>query len=65
MGDILIRCPTLGTAVRTGLSTDKIVLESLPEDLAIPLRCPGCQKVHNWVRKDAWIEDDDITRLKP
>lgn len=65
MGDIMIRCPTLGTAVRTGLRTDTIVLDSMPADLAIPLRCPACKAIHTWVRGDAWIENDDIGNLGP
>jgi hypothetical protein len=51
---ILIRCPVFGKPVRTGLSTEAIVFDSL-DDLSIPLRCPACKKVHKWQRKDAWI----------
>jgi hypothetical protein len=57
MPDILIRCPVFGKPIRTGLSTETIVLDSL-DDLSIPLRCPACMKVHKWQRKDAWISDE-------
>jgi hypothetical protein len=56
MPDILIRCPVFGKPIRTGLSTETIVLDSL-DDLSVPLRCPACMKVHKWQRKDAWISD--------
>jgi hypothetical protein len=57
MPDILIRCPVFKRPVRTGLTTEAIVFDSL-DDLSIPLRCPACQKVHKWQRKDAWIANE-------
>jgi hypothetical protein len=62
MPDIMIRCPSLGKAVSTGLSTETVVLDSL-SGLTIPLRCPAYKKVHKWHRRDAW-EDDNRT-LRP
>jgi hypothetical protein len=56
MPEIMIRCPTLGTAVKTGLSTEMVVLDSLPGTVPIPMRCPACQKLHRWQRKDAWVD---------
>ena len=55
MPAIVIRCPTFAKTVPTGLRTETIVLDSLG-DLSIPLTCPACLKVHNWQRKDAWID---------
>jgi hypothetical protein len=55
MPEIMIRCPTFGTAVQTGLRTETIVLDFL-EDLSIPMRCPACMKLHKWQRKDAWVD---------
>jgi hypothetical protein len=57
MPNIMIRCPTLGTAVPTGLTTEKIKFESLSE-VRIPLRYPDCFKLHKWERKDAWVETE-------
>ena len=57
MSNIMIRCPTFGTAVPTGLTTEKIKFESLSE-VRIPLRCPDCFKLHKWERKDAWVEKE-------
>jgi hypothetical protein len=55
MPDIMIRCPILGKAVPTGLSTETIMVDSL-DDLPIPMRSPACLKIHKWQRKDAWID---------
>jgi endogenous inhibitor of DNA gyrase (YacG/DUF329 family) len=57
MPNIMIRCPTVGTAVPTGLSTEKIRFESL-SGVTMPLQCPACRKLHHWERKAAWIADE-------
>jgi hypothetical protein len=56
MPNIIIRCPVFGKAVPTGLSTETILFDSL-DDIAIPMRCPACLKVHRWTRKDAWVDE--------
>jgi hypothetical protein len=55
MADILIRCAIYGRPVKTGLTTETIVFESLSE-LEIPLNCPACLKIHKWGVNDAWID---------
>jgi hypothetical protein len=55
MPEIVIRCPTFGRAVPTGLRTETILLDSLG-DLSIPRHCPACLRVHKWQRKDAWVD---------
>ena len=57
MPDIMICCPLFGTSVPTGLSTEMIVFASLP-NVATPLRCPACRKMHRWKPKDAWVEGE-------
>ena len=57
MPKIMIRCPVLREPVETGLKTEAIRFESL-NDVAIPLRCPACLKMHRWRRKDAWVEPE-------
>ncbi len=54
MSDILIRCPVTGQAVLTGLTTEIVVFETLP-DVDIPLRCPRCGQTHRWKPTDAWV----------
>ena len=46
MPDIMIRCPKLRTVVPTGLTTETVKFESIP-NIAIPFRCPACQKRTN------------------
>ena len=55
MPDIMARCPTLGTNVPTGLTTEAVKFESIP-DIAIPFRCPACLKMHNWRPTTAWVD---------
>ncbi len=57
MPKIMIRCLTLGEAVPTGLTTEKIKFESL-SGIMVPLRCPACLKVHRWEKADAWVEKE-------
>jgi hypothetical protein len=56
MPDILIKCPITGKPAPTGLRTETIVLASIPVDLMLELRCPSCLKMHEWRRKDAWVD---------
>jgi hypothetical protein len=55
----MMRCPIVGTSVSTGLTTEMIVFDSIEADLKIPMRCPACLKMHNWMRKDVWIDKAD------
>jgi hypothetical protein len=58
----MIRGPILGIPVPTGLTTEKIKFESLTgitiTGITIPLTCPACSKVHQWQRKQAWVENE-------
>lgn len=55
MPEIMIRCPTFGIPVSTGLTTEAIKFDSL-SGIEITMRCPACLKNHKWERKDAWID---------
>jgi len=55
----MIRCPITGKTVPTGLTTQMIVFDSIASDLEMPLRCPACLKMHNWMPKEAWVEKGD------
>ena len=57
MPNIMIRCPTTGKTVPTGLSTEKIKFKSLSE-IKIPLQCPACLKLHHWEQKQAWVQKE-------
>ena len=62
MTDIMFRCPTLKVPVKTGLTTETIVFESLSSSIEVPFRCPACREVHRWTRKDAWV--DSVVTVK-
>jgi hypothetical protein len=56
MADVLIKCPVTKKPVSTGLTTEHVKFESLPDDLTLMLeRCPSCLKVHKWEPKEAWV----------
>jgi hypothetical protein len=55
MPDIMVRCPVHSVTVSTGLSTDTVQFDSLP-DCAIPLACPACGTAHRWRPRDAWVQ---------
>jgi hypothetical protein len=57
MPDIMIRCPTFGKDVPTGLTTEKIKLDSI-SDIVLRLRCSACRKLHKWERRDAWVDGE-------
>jgi hypothetical protein len=55
MSNILIRCPTSGNAVPTGLDTNKIDFEALGK-IQFAVVCSACGKTHRWKKPKAWIE---------
>jgi len=42
--------------VKAGLTTDMVVLETLP-NVWVPLACRACGKIHRWTPNDAWAGD--------
>jgi hypothetical protein len=61
MPDIMIRCPTRGVEVPTGLTSEAIQFDSL-YGITIPMQCPACGRMHNWRREDAWVRRDQDRR---
>jgi hypothetical protein len=59
MPKIMIRCPIVGSAVPTGLTTEMILFKTIDADLDIPLRCLACLRIHKWRPRDAWIDKAD------
>jgi hypothetical protein len=53
MADIVIKCPTFGTAVPTGITTEMIIFDTL--DFPLTVHCPDCRQIHTWTRSNAWI----------
>jgi hypothetical protein len=56
VSDIVIRCPQTQRPVRTGLTTDMVILETLPS-VSLPLRCRACGQIHRWRPEEAWTAE--------
>ena len=56
MANIMTSCPILKVAVKTGLTTETVVFESLSSSIEVPFRCPACREVHWWTQNDAWVD---------
>lgn len=52
MGLVMIKCPSTGQAVSTGIEMPTI--ERLPTVIATMV-CSACGRVHEWTRADAWL----------
>ena len=54
MGRIMTMCPTTQRAIPTGLRTNMVVFETLP-DVAVPVSCSECGEQHQWRPSRAWV----------
>lgn len=54
MGVLMIKCPSTGRAVSTGIET--FAVERLPIVIATA-KCSACGRVHEWTVNDAWLAD--------
>ena len=54
MGVIMIRCPSTGHAVSTGIETSS--MDRLPTVTATTV-CSGCGRAHEWTKAEAWLAD--------
>jgi hypothetical protein len=54
MGVVMITCPQTGRAVSTGIETDPVSFASLP-DKPSRTKCPVCDTVHVWWKREAWL----------
>ena len=58
MPRIIIRCPATLKPIPTGLTTDALILSSMPPDLKFSLKCPVCRRLHEWKKCEAWVENE-------
>jgi hypothetical protein len=54
MGAIMIKCPTTGQSIATGIETDPNSFRQIPDVLSRS-RCPICGLEHDWSKREAWI----------
>ena len=58
MGAVMIKCPDTGRDVPTGMMADRRSFSSQPVFFA-RVRCPVCQREHEWFAREAWVCDPE------
>jgi hypothetical protein len=51
---VMVRCPTTGRELSTGVEMDAATFERLP-DIRSQIKCPVCRLDHNWSTREAWL----------
>jgi hypothetical protein len=54
MGMIMIRCPRTGSAIPTGMQSDREQFACTPVFFA-STHCPICNDDHRWFAREAWV----------
>jgi hypothetical protein len=60
MSEIMTMCPVTNRPISTGLATNSVIFESLP-DINLPSRCPRCGRQHVWSKRKAWVATSDLS----
>ena len=53
---VMVRCPTTGRELSTGIQIDATTFEKLP-DIRSQIRCPISKVDHVWSTRDAWLDN--------
>ena len=56
MGTVMIRCPTTGRKISTGIEADRVKFAYSPVFFA-DAYCPACDALHRWFAREAWVEE--------
>jgi hypothetical protein len=56
MAIVMIKCPSNGSAVSTGIELEEQTFIQLP-NVGSEMRCPACGGHHIWKKGDAWLSD--------
>jgi hypothetical protein len=51
---VMVRCPTTGRELSTGVEMDAGTFERLP-DIRSQIKCPVCNLDHTWSTREAWL----------
>jgi hypothetical protein len=54
MAAILTKCPKTARWIHTGIDSNTVVFETLP-NVSVPVRCTACDTTHYWTPADAWV----------
>jgi hypothetical protein len=55
----MIKCPTTGRDIPTGIETDRPSFSSAPVFFSRTF-CPLCRTNHEWFAKDAWVREASL-----
>ena len=58
MSSLMIKCPTTGKEIPTGIDTDQFSLK-LTEDVVSSTFCPHCSQAHEWRKHEAWLAESN------
>jgi len=61
MGMVMIKCPTSGRAIATGMEADRAGFGRSPVFFARTF-CAICKSNHEWFAKEAWVHEVDGKR---
>jgi len=61
MGMVMIKCPTSGRAIATGMEADRAGFSRSPVFFARTF-CAICKSSHEWFAKEAWVHEVDGKR---
>lgn len=59
MGMVMIKCPQTGSAIETGIQTDRERFKRSAVFFARTL-CPLCQVTHEWFAREAWVHEPSL-----
>jgi hypothetical protein len=58
MGAVMVKCPTTGRNIATGIVADRVSFNAAPVFFAV-VYCRICRTEHEWFAKDAWVCDSE------
>ena len=58
MGQVLIKCPTTGKPLATGMAMPKAAFQASSFQNNTVGPCPHCGRSHTWSKANAWVEGD-------
>jgi hypothetical protein len=57
MADIVIKCPSTGETVATGLTMEPAEFEKADDIGMHTFQCPACDETHTWNKRDAFLRE--------
>jgi hypothetical protein len=61
MSALMILCPKSGQPIPTGIETDELSFQQIPDVLS-RARCPVCGLDHAWWKREAWLANSLLAK---